>query len=106
LLATIYLLLFNPMTEKNTYAIAAPAMGVAAAWSFRAGRRALGWLFAAVLLSIGIFPEAFHPLDPGLGLWWDPLALTAVAAVLAARILRGEDGAPSPGGTPEVAPRA
>jgi hypothetical protein len=105
LLATIYLLLFNPMTEKNTYAIAAPAMGVAAAWSFRAGRRALGWLFAAALLSIGILPEAFHRVDPGLGLWWDPLALTAVAALLAARILRGEHGAPSPGSAPEPAAR-
>ena len=95
LLAAVYLLLFNPMTEKNTYAIAAPAMGLAAAWSFDAGRRALGWVFAAALLSIGIFPEAFHRLDPDLGLWWDPLALSAIAAVLAARIVRAGDVEPA-----------
>jgi hypothetical protein len=64
-------------------------MGLAAAWSFAAGRRALGGLFAATLLSIGTFPEAFHRIDPDLGLWWDPLAISVVALVLAARILRG-----------------
>jgi hypothetical protein len=95
LLAATYLLLFNPMTEKNTYAIAAPAMGVAAGRAFADGRRsALGWLLAAALVSIGVFPEAFHRLDPGLGLWWDPLALSAVAAALTAGILRGDDGPP------------
>jgi hypothetical protein len=103
LLAAVYLLLFNPMTEKNTYSIAAPAMGLAAAWSFDAGRPAPGWLFAAALLSIGVFPEAFHRLDPDLGLWWDPLALCAVAAVLAVRILleggRAPDGRSGSAGT-------
>jgi hypothetical protein len=91
LLAAIYLLLFNPMTEKNTYAIAAPAMGVATGRAFAERRRsasAFGWLLAAALVSIGVFPEAFHRLDPGFGLWWDPLAMSAVAAALVARILR------------------
>jgi len=88
LLAAIYLLLFNPMTEKNTYAIAAPALGVAAGWAFAEGRSGLGWLLAAALISIGVFPELFHGLDPGFGLWWDPLAMSAVAAALVAGILR------------------
>jgi len=89
ILAATYLLLFNPMTEKNTYAIAAPALGIAAGWAFTESRRsALGWLLAAVLVSIGVFPEAFHRIDPGFGLWWDPLALSAVAVAVAAGILR------------------
>jgi len=76
------------MTEKNTYAIAAPALGVAAGWAFAEGRSGLGWLLAAALISIGVFPELFHGLDPGFGLWWDPLAMSAVAAALVAGILR------------------
>jgi len=89
LLASTYLLLFNPMTEKNTYAIAAPAMGVAAGCAFADGRRSpFGWLLGAALVSIGVFPEAFHRLDPGFGLWWDPLALSAVAIAVVAGILR------------------
>jgi hypothetical protein len=108
LLAAVYLLLFNPMTEKNTYAIAAPALGLAAAWSFDAGKPEVGWLFAAALLSIGVFPEAFHRIDPDLGLWWDPLAMSAVAAVLAFRILRAGEGKTSrvpPRGGPPAGPR-
>jgi hypothetical protein len=90
LLAAVYLLLFNPMTEKNTYAIAAPAMGLAAGWSLSTerGSRAFGALLAAALVSIGVFPEIFHRVDPGLGLWWDPLVMSIVASAVAVRILR------------------
>jgi len=95
LISAAYLLLFNPMTEKNTYAIAAPAMGLAAGWTFSAEDpsrgRWFGWLLAGVLLSIGVLPEILHPIDPGFGLWWDPLAMTAVAAAMTARILRRAD---------------
>src|SRR5262249_36400620 len=103
--SAIYLLLFNPMTEKNTYAIAAPALGVAAGWAFARGRGGLlGWLSASALLSIGVFPEAFHGVDPDLGLWWDPLGLSAVAAALAAGILRGDGRDPDRSGSEEVLP--
>ena len=94
LLAAAYLLLFNPMTEKNTYAIAAPALGIAAACAFSTARRAAGAVFAGALVSIGVFPEAFHRIDPDLGLWWDPLALCVVAVVLTVEIVALPDTAP------------
>lgn len=36
-LAACYVLLFNPRTENNTYAIMAPALGVFTAWAFQNG---------------------------------------------------------------------
>jgi alpha-1,2-mannosyltransferase len=90
LLGTIYLMLFNPMTEKNSYAIVAPAFAVSAvAWLSVDRDRRLGWFFAFVLVSIGIFPEIFGHLDHGFGLWWDPLVVTAAAGALVFRIGSG-----------------
>ena len=99
LLAVIYLMLFNPMTEKNSYAILAPAFAVAAVGSLADRRtRSFGRLLVFAVVSIGVFPELFWRLDKGFGLWWDPLIVGAVGAVLALRISRAE---PSP-----VAPEA
>ena len=71
-------MLFNPMTEKNSYAIIAPVFAVAAVACLAEERnRRFGWLFVFALVSIGIFPELFWRVDKGFGLWWDPL----VAAV-------------------------
>jgi hypothetical protein len=41
-----------------------------------------------VLVSIGVFPEVFSRIDRDLGLWWDPLMMVLVYALLASRILR------------------
>jgi hypothetical protein len=84
LLGGVYLMLFNPMTEKNSYAIVAPPIAVAAlhwlesdssAWSGRA--------FVLALLSIALLPELLWRLNRDFGLWWDPLAIAAVGGVLA-----------------------
>jgi alpha-1,2-mannosyltransferase len=84
LLSTIYLMLFNPMTEKNSYAIVAPAFAVAAVACLEKGRtRRFGWLLVFAVVSIGIFPELFWRVDKGLGLWWDPLIVTIVGSALA-----------------------
>ncbi|MGE5414068.1 MAG: glycosyltransferase 87 family protein [Syntrophomonadaceae bacterium] len=89
LLATVYLMLFNPMTEKNSYAIVAPALGVAAALLLpAASTRAAGLFLGAVLLSVGVFPELFWRVSRDFGLWWDPLTIAAVAAILASAIVR------------------
>jgi len=89
LLATAYLMLFNPMTEKNSYAIAAPVLALAAAVLLAdpATRRA-GIFLAAVLVSVGVLPELLWRVTRDFGLWWDPLSLAAVAIFLAAAILR------------------
>jgi hypothetical protein len=92
LLSTSYLVLFNPMTEKNTYAIAAPAFAAAAAALLGSpAHRLEGWLLATALLSIGLLPQAMWPVSRDFGLWWNPAVFLAVSAFLAWRILR--DGA-------------
>jgi len=92
LLGTIYLMLFNPMTEKNSYAIVAPAFAVAAAvFLERPETRRAGNALAFVLVSVGVLPELLWRLTRNFGLWWDPLTVLAVAIALAATILRRGD---------------
>jgi len=100
LLSTIYLMLFNPMTEKNSYAIIAPAFAVAAVTCLAEERnRRFGWLFVFALVSIGIFPELFWRIDKGLGLWWDPLVAAVAGVVLAFAIVTRRPPALSQAGT-------
>ena len=92
LLGTIYLMLFNPMTEKNSYAIVAPAFAVAAAvFLERRKTRRAGSALAFVLVSVGVLPELLWRVTRDFGLWWDPLTVLAVAIALAATILRRGD---------------
>jgi len=89
LLGTVYLMLFNPMTEKNSYAIVAPAFAVGAAACFADARtRPAGWLLAAVLVSVGILPELLWRLTRDFGLWWDPLTVLVVGGVMTFAIIR------------------
>ncbi len=99
LLGTIYLMLFNPMTEKNSYAIVAPAFAVSAAVLLeRPATRRAGWFLAFALLSVGILPEVFWRVTHDFGLWWDPLTILAVGSGLAAAILRRRDPFSLPAG--------
>ena len=92
LLAGSYLMLFNPMTEKNSYAIVAPAYGVAAAILLdRPASRRAGAFLGLVLVSVGVLPEILWRVSRDFGLWWDPLTAAAVAAALAVAILRRGD---------------
>jgi alpha-1,2-mannosyltransferase len=89
LLGTVYLMLFNPMTEKNSYAIVAPAFAVGAAACFAFGvERRFGWLLGGALVSVGILPELFWRVTRDFGLWWDPLTVLAVGVAMAYAILR------------------
>jgi hypothetical protein len=89
LLGTVYLMLFNPMTEKNSYAIVAPAFAVSAAAFLGApSTRRAGWFLAFVLVSVGVLPELLWRVTHGFGLWWDPLTVLAVGAWMAYAILR------------------
>jgi hypothetical protein len=87
--AGVFLMLFNPMTEANSYAIVAPLFALMAWWNFSRGARALGWVLAGMVLSMGLLPE---PLRPWLGnyfsLAWYP-ALTLGFLVLLAWMALG-----------------
>ena len=85
-LATAYLMLFNPMTEENSYSILAPALGVwGAFFLFRPegrGLRALGWVITAMALSMGLLPNIVRPLFGNyFALFWHPF-MTLVFLVL------------------------
>jgi alpha-1,2-mannosyltransferase len=81
--AGVFLMLFNPMTEANSYAIVAPVFGLLAWWDFTRGEKAIGWLLATMVLSMGLLPE---PLRPWLGnyfsLAWYPAGALAFLALL------------------------
>lgn len=76
--AAAYLMLFNPMTEANSYVILAPALGLWA-WDFaQTGRPRLAWTLAAMLLSMGLLPNLVRPwLGNAFALAWHP-AMTLV----------------------------
>ncbi len=76
--AAAYLMLFNPMTEANSYVILAPALGLWA-WHFaETGRPRLAWTLAAMLLSMGLLPNLLRPwLGNAFALAWHP-AMTLV----------------------------
>jgi hypothetical protein len=92
-LGTGYLMLFNPMTEENSYGILAPAL---AAWAvlflFQPDLRAarpLGWAIAAMALSMGLLPNILHPIFGNyFALFWHPFMTIVFLAMLAVFIGR------------------
>lgn len=89
-LSTIFLVLFNPMTEKNSYVIVIPVVALMAIFSLLSPQRhALGWALALVGGTMGAIPEIFRKQVPSLGLWWGPLVILAFAAVFVREYFRG-----------------
>ncbi len=92
-LATAYLMLFNPMTEANSYVILAPALGIWGAWllfSEEPGRRRLGWCIAAMALCMGLLPNIMRPLFGNyFALFWHPCMTLLFLASLILFISRG-----------------
>jgi len=60
--AGAFLMLFNPMTEANSYAVLAPTLGLLACWSFFRGARIIGWVLSLMVLTMGLLPEPLRPL--------------------------------------------
>lgn len=86
-LTTAYLMLFNPMTEANSYAIVAPALGGwACAFIFGIGEvkmPAYGWWITGMGLSMGLLPNLLRPLFGNyFALFWHPLMMIAFIIVL------------------------
>jgi Glycosyltransferase family 87 len=75
-IAATYLMLFNPMTEQNSYVIAAPIVSFYAVYYLKIkGNSLLGAGLAAMSISIGVLPEILRKVDGNFGLWWDPLMM-------------------------------
>ena len=89
-LSTIFLVLFNPMTEKNSYVIVIPVVALMAIFYLLSPeRQALGWVLALAGGTMGAIPEIFRKQVPSLGLWWEPLVTMAFAAVFIREYFRG-----------------
>ena len=87
-LATTYLMLFNPMTEVNSYVIVAPFLALyAIRFLIIEGRPVLGWGLIFMGLSIGLFPEIFRSVDRNFGLWWSPIMMLIFGAILIYSVL-------------------
>ncbi len=74
-LTVVFLMLFNPMNESNSYAIFAP---VIALWAVRflpiPERAPLGWTLTAIVLAMGLLPEPLRPLfGNSFSLFFSPL---------------------------------
>ena len=82
-LATSYLMLFNPMTEANSYVIVAPAFGLWAVWAWGEPRmRGVAYGWACLCLATGIVAPLLRPVFGNeLALFLRP-ALTVVFVVL------------------------
>ena len=87
--AAVFLMLFNPMTEANSYAVLAPALGLLAWWHFGHGARSVGWVLAAMVLSMGLLPEPLRPLFGNyFSLAWYPAMSLGFAGILAWTVFR------------------
>jgi len=86
-LATAYLMLFNPMTEANSYVILAPALGIWGIWLLfndELGGRRLGWVIVVMTLSMGLLPNILRPIFGNyFALFWHPcMTILFVAALI------------------------
>jgi hypothetical protein len=76
-LATGYLMLFNPMTEENSYGILAPALGAWGGFFLFSGRtraeHILAWGIVTIALTMGFGPNIVRPLFGNyFALFWHP----------------------------------
>jgi len=83
-LTTIYLMLFNPMNESNSYVILAPAISLWALTLLATPQcQTLGWWLVAMVLSIGILKEPLRPLfGNNFALVWNPMMAISFFVVL------------------------
>jgi hypothetical protein len=90
-----YLMLFNPMTETNSYVIFASALGIWGTYFLvdeDLARRRLGWTIAVMALSMPILPNIFRPIFGNyFALVWFPAVTLVFLATLTAFAARPID---------------
>jgi len=90
-LATTYLMLFNPMTEENSYVIVLPAL---AYYALRVllieGSSVLGWGLIVAGVSMGVLPEPLRKVIPDFGLWWRPIVMLIFGGLLVGSLFSRE----------------
>ncbi len=56
-LSGIYIMLFTPMNEGNSYVMLAPALGLWAQWHFEQKRVSVAWIITAMSVSMAVLPD-------------------------------------------------
>ncbi len=100
-LAAIYLILFSPRTENNTYAMLAPAFGAFIATAFFAEHRTVdGSLLAGTVLALAASRAIERMVAPHAEqVWLSPLLATCFAAYVLVRLFVDPADAGTPLGT-------
>jgi hypothetical protein len=77
-------MLFNPMTESNSYVILAPALSIWGLTLLATARyRTLGWCLVGSALSIGLLKEPLRPIwGDNFALIWNPIMALLFFGVL------------------------
>jgi alpha-1,2-mannosyltransferase len=84
-----FLMVFNPMTEANSYVILAPALGLMALWELTRGTPSLGWLLGGMALTMGVLPNLLRPLfGNAFALAWHPAMTIGFLSVLVWQVWR------------------
>jgi hypothetical protein len=88
--SSVYLMIFNPMTEANSYVILAPIMGLMTWQLMEKGRKREAFCIAAMLLSMGLLPNTMHHwLGNAFALAWHPLMALIFAGIVVANLDQG-----------------
>jgi alpha-1,2-mannosyltransferase len=99
-LTATYLMLFNPMTEQNSYVIFAPVLGVWGAFFLFNTKdrlsRPRGWAIVAMALSMGLLPNIVRPLFHNyFALAWYPFMAILFMLLLFQFVLRSPQNSPT-----------
>jgi len=87
--AGCYLMLFNPMTETNSYAVFGPPVALWAWQFFRLGQKQLAWVLAAMLVTMELLPTVLRPwLGNYFSLAWYPAMAILFLAILVLQFCR------------------
>jgi hypothetical protein len=87
--AAIYLMLFNPMTEANSYVILAPGFALASVLAWNRGLHRTAWFWGFAVLSMGLLPNIVRPwFGNHFALVWHPIMALLLLGWLMAVVLR------------------
>lgn len=94
--ATGFLMLFNPMTEANSYVILAPVLGLMAWWELNCGAKWIGWLFASMALSMGLLPNLLHAFFGNyFALAWHPAMTLGFLSIITLQLFKDTEPLPN-----------
>ncbi|QDU61146.1 hypothetical protein Pan216_20000 [Planctomycetes bacterium Pan216] len=83
-----YLMLFNPMTETNSYVMLGPAIGLFGAWAFlRDNHPREAWFLTALAIGIGC-DNLGNPIHPWTNLWFKAFVCLLFVGYLVVKIAR------------------